>query len=161
MDAEQISAILRDLVTVDLVDRVTVMRFAYNAADGSPRVVPVGYLLRDETFSFCTIPASDKVPALQRDPRVAITVDSTDPLCCLLVRGQAAVEIVPGVPDDYLEASHRGMPVEQHAGFDEQVRGLYDSMARITITPTWVRLNDFNRTAPRAVEKLIAAKGVS
>jgi hypothetical protein len=31
-------------------------------------------------------------------------------------------------------------------------------MARIVITPTWVRLNDFVRHAPRAVERLVAAK---
>jgi hypothetical protein len=46
------------------------------------------------------------------------------------------------------------MPHDQHLGFEEQVRALYDSMVRIEVTPTWVRLNDFQRTAPRAVERL-------
>ncbi|MCE3554360.1 hypothetical protein LWC33_23250 [Pseudonocardia sp. RS11V-5] len=46
-------------------------------------------------------------PALQRDPRVAITIGVAQPLCCLLVRGTAEVEIVEGVPDEYLDASHR------------------------------------------------------
>ena len=50
------------------------------------------------------------------------------------------------------------MPEDQHAGFEEQVRALYDSMVRIEVTPTWVRLNDFQRTAPRAVERLVQAK---
>jgi hypothetical protein len=31
-------------------------------------------------------------------------------------------------------------------------------MVRVVVTPTWVRLNDFQRTAPRAVERLIEAK---
>ena len=35
---------------------------------------------------------------------------------------------------------------------------LYDSMVRIVVTPTWVQLNDFQRTAPRAVERLVQAK---
>jgi hypothetical protein len=26
------------------------------------------------------------------------------------------------------------------------------------VTPTWVRLNDFQRTAPRAIERLVRAK---
>jgi hypothetical protein len=34
----------------------------------------------------------------------------------------------------------------------------YDSMVRIVVTPAWVRLNDFQRTAPRAVERLVQAK---
>jgi hypothetical protein len=158
VDAASISEILRDPVTADLVEMSPLMRIGYTGLDGAPRVVPLAYLFRDETFIFCTIPSSDKVPALQRDPRVAITIDLGEPLCCLLVRGTAAVEIVDGVPDDYLEASHRNVPADQHDGFDAQVRGLYDSMARVVVTPTWVRLNDFQRNAPRAVERAIAAK---
>ena len=155
MDLEQT---LSDPVTVELYERSPLMRFAYNAVDGSPRVIPLGYLMRDGVFSFCTIPSSEKVTALQRDPRVAITVDSSDPLCCLLVRGEASLETVPGVPPDYLESSHCGMAPETWADFDAQVQALYDAMTRVTITPTWARLNDFQRTAPRAVERLIAAK---
>jgi hypothetical protein len=46
----------------------------------------------------------------------------------------------------------------QHAGFEQQVGALYDSMVRVVVTPTWVRLIDFQRTAPRAVERLVQAK---
>jgi len=158
MDLDQT---LSDSVTIDLYERSPLMRFAYNAVDGSPRVIPVGYLMRDGKFSFCTVPASEKVAALQRDPRVAITIDSGDPLCCLLVRGEASVETVEGVPDDYLESSHRGMPPEAWAEFDAGVRALYDSMVRVVITPTWARLNDFQRQAPRAVERLVAEKSAA
>jgi hypothetical protein len=38
------------------------------------------------------------------------------------------------------------------------VRALYDAMVRVVVTPSWVRLNDFQRTAPRAVERLLQAK---
>jgi hypothetical protein len=61
-----------------------------------------------------------------------------------------------------LRAVPRGVvpdkPEDQRAGFEEQVRALYDSMVRVVVTPTWVRLNDFQRTAPRAVERLVQAK---
>ena len=50
------------------------------------------------------------------------------------------------------------MPADQHANFEQQVRALYDSMVRVVVTPSWVRLNDFQRTAPRAVERLVEAK---
>ena len=35
------------------------------------------------------IPTSDKVAALHRDPRIALTIDVYPPPCCLLVRGTA------------------------------------------------------------------------
>jgi hypothetical protein len=90
---------------------------------------------------------------------VAVTIDVGGmPPCCLLVRGTAALDEVDGVPDDYLEASWRGMPEQARGEFEKQVRQLYDSMVRITITPTWARLLDFDRTAPQAVERLVAQK---
>jgi hypothetical protein len=158
VDASRITEILDDPVTLDLVERQPIMQIAYAAADGSPRAVPVGYLLRGGKFLFFTIPTSDKVAALHRDPRVALTVDVYPPPCCLLVRGTAELREEAGVPDEYLEASFRTMPADQHAGFEQQVRALYDSMVRVEISPTWVRLNDFQRTAPRAVERLVQAK---
>ena len=158
MDSARITEILTDPVTLDLVDKQPITQIAYSAPDGSPRAVPLGYLLRDGKFLFFTIPTSDKVAALQRDPRIALTIDIYPPPCCLLVRGTAELREEPGVPDEYLEASFRTMPAEQHAGFEQQVRALYDSMVRVEVTPTWVRLNDFQRTAPRAVERLVASK---
>jgi hypothetical protein len=158
METARITEILTDPVTLDLVDKQPIMQIAYVAADGSPRAVPIGYLLRQGTFLFFTIPTSDKVAALHRDPRIALTNDIYPPPCCLLVRGTAELREEDGVPDEYLEASFRTMPEDQHAAFEEQVRALYDSMVRIVVAPTWVRLNDFQRTAPRAVERLIRAK---
>jgi hypothetical protein len=155
---DAVTAVLTDPVTVDLIERAPLMRIAYTGLDGAPRVVPLGYVVRDGRFVFATIPKSAKVPALRRDPRVAITVDVAWPPCCLLVRGTAEVEIVEGVPQDYLDACLRGMPPETHADFEQQVRALYDRMARIVVTPTFARLNDFVRTAPRAVERLVAEK---
>ncbi len=158
MDTARITEILTDLVTLDLVEKQPITQIAYAALNGSPRAVPLGYLLRDGKFLFFTIPTSEKVAALHRDPRIALTIDVYPPPCCLLVRGTAQLREEPGVPDEYLEASFRTMPKEQHAGFEEQVRALYASMVRIEVTPTWLRLNDFQRTVPRAVERLVQAK---
>ena len=158
MDVARITEILTDPLNLDLVDRQPIMQIAYCAADGSPRAVPLGYLLREGKFVFFTIPSSDKVAALLHDPRIAVTIDDYPPLCCLLVRGTATLRGEEGVPDEYLKASFRTMPEDQHAGFEEQVRALYDSMVRIEVTPTWVRLNDFQRTAPGAVERLVQRK---
>jgi pyridoxamine 5'-phosphate oxidase-like protein len=158
MDTARITDILADPVTLDLVEKQPITQIAYSAADGSPRAVPLGYLLREGKFLFFTIPSSDKVAALHHDPRIALTIDFYPPPCCLLVRGTAELREEDGVPDEYLQASFRTMPEDQHAVFEEQVRALYDSMVRVVVTPTWVRLNDFQRTAPRAVERLVQAK---
>ena len=158
MDTARITEILTDPVTLDLVEKQPITRIAYAAVDGSPRVVPLGYLLRDGKFLFFTIPTSDKVAALHRDPRIALTIDVYPPPCCLLVRGTANLREEAGVPEEYLEASFRTMPEDQHGVFEEQVRALYDSMVRVAVTPTWLRLNDFQRTAPCAVERLVQAK---
>ncbi len=72
--------------------------------------------------------------------------------------GIATLRQEDGVPDEYLEASFRTIPEDQHAAFEEQVRALYDSMVRVEVVPTWLRLNHFQRTAPRAVERLLQAK---
>ena len=158
MDTARITEILTDPVTLDLIEKQPIMQIAYSAINGSPRAVPLGYLLRDGKFLSFTVPTSDKVAALHRDPRIALTVDVYPPPCCLLVRGTAELREEAGVPDEYLEASFRTMSDDQHAAFEQQVRALYDSMVRIVVTPTWVRLNDFQRTAPRAVERLVEAK---
>ena len=43
---------------------------------------------------------------------------------------------------------------EQRAGWEAEVRSLYDGMVRIVVTPTWAKLIDFERTLPSAVEEL-------
>jgi hypothetical protein len=152
------AATLADPVTLNLIERSPLLRVAYTGLDGAPRVVPLAYLLLDGRFVFCTAANSAKVAALRNDPRVALTVDLALPPCCLLVRGTAAVEIVDGVPEEFLAASRRNVPADAFEQFETQVRGLYDQMARIVVTPTFARLNDFERTAPRAVERLAAER---
>jgi hypothetical protein len=76
----------------------------------------------------------------------------------LHVRGTATIEILDGVPDEYLEASRKGVPAEQWAGFETQVRSLYPRMARITVTPEWAKLIDFETTLPQAIEELVARR---
>ena len=153
--------IFADQTTRSLIDRAPLMRLAYTAPDGSPRVIPTGYLERDAMLITYTIPTSAKVTALRADPRVAVTIDVGGmPPCALLVRGTCAMEIVDGIPDGYLEASRRSMDEAVFEQWETGVRQLYDSMAILTITPTWAKLLDFERTAPQEVERLARAKGI-
>ena len=100
-----------------------VLRLSYTGLDGGPRVIPLGYLWDGSRFLFWTIPHSAKVRALRADPRVAITIDILGPPPrVLLARGRAELSTVDGVPDGYLEASHRGLAREAWDDFDAQVR---------------------------------------
>ena len=133
-----------------------VLHLSYTAPDGAPRVIPIGYVWDGAHFLMWTVPHSDKVGALRADERVAITIDVLGPPPrVLLVRGRAALETVDGVPDGYLDASHRTLPREAWDDFDTQVRGLYKQMTVVTVTPDWAKLLDFETTAPSAVEKLM------
>src|SRR5262245_16728322 len=138
MDSEEVTRVLGDPVAERLLQSPLLARLAYNGADGAPRVIPIGYLWTGSSFVMCTATVAPKVAALQRDPRVALEIDSeTVPPNILLVRGTAEVEIVEGIPEEFLAASRKAVPDEQWPAFEEQVRALYPAMARITITPRW------------------------
>jgi Pyridoxamine 5'-phosphate oxidase len=136
---------------------VPTLSLSYVGRDGGPRGIPIAYLWDGDRFRMWTIPGSAKVAALRADQRVALSVDVRGfPPKLLLVRGRAELTDVDGVPDGYLEASHRTMPREGWSEFDAQVRALYESMVALTVSPTWARMIDFETTLPRAVERAAA-----
>ena len=59
------------------------------------------------------------------------------------MRGLASVNIVDGVPDEYIAASTKALGADQDTVFERQVRSMYDQMARISIEPVWARFFDF------------------
>lgn len=159
MDRNQVASLLLDPVAQRLLDGPLLARLAYNGRDGAPRVVPVGFVWNGEALITCTATKAPKVRALERDPRVALTIDTgTDrqPPNVLLLRGTASVDIVDCVPDEFLDASRKGLPSAQWSQFEQSVRSLYPAMARIVITPTWVKVLDFETRVPVAVERLAA-----
>ncbi len=52
----------------------------------------------------------------------------------------------------------KAIPAEEFASWESGVHALYDQMARIDITPTWVKIHDFETRIPKAVEELVRAK---
>jgi hypothetical protein len=105
----------------------------------------------------CTAKNAPKLPSLRRNPAVALTIDTeVHPPKMLLIRGQAALDVVDGIPDEYLEMnSSYTMTPEQRVEWEAGVHSLYDGMVRIVVTPTWAKLIDFETTLPSAVEELI------
>lgn len=159
VDADALAAELDKPIAGQLLRGSPLTRLAYIAIDGTPRVVPIAYLWKNRRVIICTTPTSAKVRALERNPAVALTIDyDGQPTRALLLRGRASIEIVEGVPQDYLDASLKTQSARGAEDFEAGVRAMYDSMARITIEPTWARMNDFETTLPLEVEKIIARK---
>lgn len=159
MKHEYVVELLDKPIAQDLLASVHLLRMAYSATDGSPRVVPVAFYWDKPRIIVCTLPKSEKLPALEADPRVALSIDTdTEPPRALLIRGTATLETVDGVPSEYLEASKKAGGPEQWAEFEAQVTALYDQMVRITIEPDWAKLLDFETTMPSAVEEIVRRK---
>jgi hypothetical protein len=60
------------------------------------------------------------------------------------VRGVVAMDIVEGVPGEYLAPSTKTMSDEQARQFEANVRSVHKQMARISIKPGWARYYDFS-----------------
>jgi hypothetical protein len=133
-------------------------RLAYVAKDGTPRVVPIGFTWNGSGIVMCTAKYAPKLPALRKNPTVALTIETeAHPPKILLIRGRAELDVVDGIPDEYLQAtSSYEMTPEQRVEWEAEVRSLYhDGMVRIVVTPTWAKLIDFETTLPSAVEELV------
>ncbi|APB00339.1 pyridoxamine 5'-phosphate oxidase family protein [Nocardia seriolae] len=156
MQPDQITEILNRPISRELLAR-DLLRMAYVAKDGTPRNVPVGFAWNGSQIVVWTAKNAPKLPSLRRNPQVALTIDTeVHPPKILLIRGRAELDVVDGIPEEYLQmnGSYRMTP-EQRVEWEAGVRSLYDGMVRIVITPTWVELIDFDTTLPSAVEELV------
>ena len=156
MQPKEVTEVLNHPTSQELLAR-DVTRLAYVAKDGTPRSVPIGFTWNGTEIVMCTAKNAPKLPALRNNPAVALTIDTeVHPPKILLVRGRAALDVVDGIPDEYLQmnGSYQMTP-EQRAEWETEVRSLYDGMVRIVVTPTWAKLIDFETTLPSAVEELI------
>ncbi|HEY3978794.1 MAG TPA: pyridoxamine 5'-phosphate oxidase family protein [Streptosporangiaceae bacterium] len=132
-------------------------RLAYVARDGTPRNIPIAFTWTGSQVVMCTSTNAPKLPALRQNPVVALTIDTeVHPPKILLIRGRAELDVVDGIPDEYLQMNGTyQMTAEQRAAWETEVRSLYDGMVRIVVTPTWAKLIDFETTLPSAVEELV------
>lgn len=152
MNQQQVIQILSDPLSQELLHSNIPARMAYTGRDGFPRVIPIGFYWNGTDFIMATHPKSLKVRALTQQPKVALTIDTTSfPPQVLTVRGTASIEVVDGVPWEYLEASRKFIAPEQMQDFEMGVRATYKQMARITVTPEWAQIYDFVTRAPRSI----------
>jgi pyridoxamine 5'-phosphate oxidase-like protein len=156
MQPHEIAEVLDRPFSQELLAR-DLTRLAYVAKDGTPRSIPIAFTWNGAQIVMCTSKNAPKLPALRQNPAVALTIDTElHPPKILLIRGRAELDVVAGIPDEYLEmnGSYQMTP-EQRVEWEAEVRSLYDGMVRIVVTPTWAKLIDFETTLPIAVEELV------
>jgi hypothetical protein len=161
MKPDQVREAMNDPVARQLLESANPARLAYLGRDGNPRVVPVGFHWDGTVLVIGTVPGSAKVAALEANPVVALTIDTSPPAWppnVLLLRGTAKVSMVDGVFPEYVAGARKLTPIEEFPEWEAGVHALYDQMARIDITPTWVRIHDFENRIPQAVEDLARIK---
>jgi len=96
-----------------------------------------------------------KLAALRHNPAVALTIDTeVHPPKILLIRGRAALDVVEGIPEEYLQATSTYEMTPSSGSSGRPRSSLYDGMVRLVVTPTWVKLIDFETTLPSAVAEL-------
>ena len=149
--------VLDDPVSRELLNSAIPARMAYTGLDGSPRVVPMGFWWNGREIVLATSDEAPKVRALQADSRLALTIDTEgQPPHVLLLRGTATIEIVDGVPEEYIKASGKLVDEANMPAFEAQVRSMYQRMARIVLVPDWAKVLDFETRAPEFVHRLAA-----
>jgi Pyridoxamine 5'-phosphate oxidase len=151
----EITEVLNRPISQQLLAR-DLTRLAYVAKDGTPRAIPMGFTWNGSQIVMCTTKNAPKLPALRANPTVALTIDTeVHPPQILLIRGRVELDVVDGIPDEYLRSNGAyGMTPEQRVDWEAEVRSLYDGMVRIVVTPTWAKLIDFETTLPSAIEEL-------
>jgi len=127
-------------------------RLAYVWMDGTPRVIPIWFHWNGSEIVMASPPKAPKLRALARNPKVSLTIDdNTFPHKVLLIRGTARLEPLDGIVPEYAWAAERYFGAEQGQAWVKNLRTMISSMVRITITPEWVGLLDFQTRFPSAL----------
>jgi hypothetical protein len=144
--------LLRHPVSKELLESKIPARLAYVWTDGTPRVIPIWFHWNGRELVMATPPKAPKLKALAKNPKVSLTIDdNTFPHKVLLVRGTARLQAVEGIVPEYITAAERYFGREQGQAWIGQLRKMIPNMVKITITPEWVGLLDFQTRFPSAL----------
>jgi len=145
-------SLLQNPVSQELLRSKIPARLAYVWIDGTPRVVPIWFHWNGKEIVMATPPKAPKLKALAKNPKVSLTIDdNVFPHKVLLIRGSARLESVEGIVPEYAAAAERYFDQELAKQWLGQLRTLVASMVRITVTPEWVGLLDFQTRFPSAL----------
>ena len=144
--------LLQHPVSKELLGSKIPARLAYIWTDGTPRVIPIWFHWNGRELVMATPPKAPKLKALAKNPKVSLTIDDNIfPHKVLLVRGTARLQTVEGMVPEYIAAAERYFGREQGEAWIGQLRKMIPGMVKITITPGWVGLLDFQTRFPSAL----------
>jgi Pyridoxamine 5'-phosphate oxidase len=144
--------LLQHPISKELLQSKIPARLAYVWPDGTPRVIPIWFHWNGAEVVMATPPKAPKLRALAKNPKVSLTIDNNEfPHKVLLIRGSVRMEPVAGIVPEYAAAAERYFGHEQGEAWLKQLRGMISSMVRITVTPEWVGLLDFQTRFPSAL----------
>lgn len=143
-------------VARDLLGRAIPARMAYIDRAGEPRIVPTWFHWTGDELVMPTWRSGPHIrhPArrlrdLAEHPKVAISIDTEDqPPVVLQIRGQATIDDVDGLAEEYRWSARRYLGEEAAGEFLAQFDGVPVGMARIVVRPEWVGLIDFGERLP-------------
>lgn len=135
-------------------------RYAYIAADGTPRIVSSWFHWTGDELVMPTFIAAPharhparRIKALRSCPDIAVTIDTEAfPPEVLLLRGRATVADVDGVPAEYAQAAARYLGAAAAEEYLAQIEQPGTRMARIGLRPLWVGVIDFQTRRPSALQ---------
>jgi Pyridoxamine 5'-phosphate oxidase len=144
--------LLQHAASKELLESKIPARLAYIWTDGTPRVVPIWFHWNGREIVMASPPKAPKLKALAKNSKVSLTIDNdVFPHKVLLVRGTARLQTMDGIVPEYATAARRYFGPEQGAAWVNKLSGLISSMVRITVTPEWVGLLDFQTRFPSAL----------
>jgi hypothetical protein len=134
-------------------------RYAYTAADGTPRIVASWFHWTGEEVvmpTFISAPhvrhPAYRVRTLRANPEVAITIDTESfPPEAVTIRGSAEITEVDGIVPEYANAARRYLGEAEATAYLAQIDQPGTRMARIAVRPTWVGVLDFQTRLPSAL----------
>jgi len=145
-------ALLQHPASRELLESKIPARMAYVWTDGTPRVIPIWFHWNGHDIVLATPSKAPKLKALIKNPKVALTIDdNVFPHKVLLIRGTARLQPVDVIVPEYAQAAERYFGPEQGQAWVKNLRTMISSMVRITVTPEWVGLLDFQARFPSAL----------
>jgi hypothetical protein len=155
-------SLLNDPVAQALLNAPIPAHLAYNWTDGTPRVIPIGFHWNGSELVTGTPDNAPKMKALKEGSVVAVTIDSaTPPFRVLYIRGIVHLSPYDGIVPEWAMASARIMGAEGAAAFGQMMQGMLDKgvvkLIRLSVTPTWVGILDFETRFPSGIEKGLEA----
>lgn len=149
--------LLDDDVAQRLLASTELARLAYVALDGTPRVIPTLFHWNGSEIVLPGFATAARLRAIRRRPAIAVTIDVAGPPPHILqLRGDAQVQVVPDLLEEYELAHKRYYGEEQGEQNVASLRGAGVAMARVALRPTWVGVTDFERRVPRALTQAMS-----